>query len=58
MCGVDLPIHPIDHEDDAPGCKRCSVPMKLLGKLPAFGKRPMAKVFRCDGCRTITLTEH
>jgi hypothetical protein len=49
---------PIVHEDDSPGCLGCAVPMVLLGKLPAFGRRPLVKVFRCVECRTISYTEH
>jgi hypothetical protein len=57
LYAVALPTPPIVHEDDAPGCKGCSVPMAILGSLPAFGLRPMVKVFQCVGCRTISHTE-
>jgi hypothetical protein len=57
-CTVVLPIPASAREDDAPGCTGCAVPMALLAKLPAFGRRPLVKVFRCDGCRTISHTEH
>jgi hypothetical protein len=49
---------PIAQEDGAPCCKGCGVPMALLGKLPASGLKPVVRVFRCDGCRTISYTEH
>jgi hypothetical protein len=46
------------HDDKAPDCKRCGVALALMGKLPVLGLKPMVKVFRCDGRRDISWTEH
>jgi hypothetical protein len=34
-------------------CENCHAAMRLLGKLPAIGAKPLIKVFRCHGCNRI-----